>query len=90
MQAQFDYVSGAHYSPDGRLVVTYSPDRTARFWDTDTGDWIATLKGHTDRLDDAVFSPNGKTLATRSRDGTIRLWEVKTRKLEHVSRSAAH
>ena len=39
---------------------------------------IATLTGHTDRVESVSFSPDGQTLASGSVDETIRLWDVGT------------
>ena len=32
--------------PDGRRVVSGSPDDTLKVWDVETGECVATLKGH--------------------------------------------
>jgi WD40 repeat protein len=50
-----DDVRSASFSPDGKLIVTASWDRTARVWDT-SGKLLAELKGHPDWVSNASFS----------------------------------
>lgn len=67
----------AAFSPDGRLVVTASEDRTARVWELAGG--LAQprlLQGHDDRVLYAAFSPDGRYLVTASSDGTARVWDL--------------
>ncbi len=71
-------VLSARFSPDGKLVVTASDDRTARIWQTATGRTITILRGHTDSVSDAALSPDGKLVVTASFDGTARVWEVRS------------
>ena len=40
---------------------------------------IATLEGHTDRVNSVSFSPYGTLIASGSQDGTVILWDVATR-----------
>ena len=40
---------------------------------------IATLEGHTGRVNSVAFSPDGTTLASGSWDPSIKLWDVATR-----------
>ncbi len=42
--------------------------------------YIATLTGHTNRVNSVAFSPDGTTLASGSNDRTVRLWNVATQR----------
>src|SRR5262249_9249629 len=68
------------YSPDGKLVVSGSWDRTARVWDARTGRELACLRGHRDRLMDLAFSPDSKMVASASQDKTVKLWDLASRR----------
>ena len=39
-------VRHAAFSPDGKLVVTASDDKTARLWEVATGQMLRALPGH--------------------------------------------
>src|SRR5262245_60406753 len=43
-----------------------------------TGQELATLKGHGGSVFSVTFSPVGKTLASGSRDKTVKLWNTRT------------
>ncbi len=64
------------FSPDGRLVLTTSDDRTARIWDTATGTTERVLLGHQARVYAGSFSPDGRRIVTSSEDRTVRLWDA--------------
>ena len=70
-------VTSASFSPDGNTLVTASDDQTARLWNADTGEEIATLN-HEGAVSAASFSPDGNTLVTASDDQTARLWNADT------------
>jgi WD40 repeat protein len=70
--------NSAEYSPDGRLVVTASADKTARLWDVQTGLEIRTLKGHATFVLDASFSLDATQVVTASQDETMRIWNATT------------
>ena len=70
-------VLGVAFSPDGRLLATASEDRTARLWDSATGEHLRTLTGHTSDVVAVAFSPDGRLLATAS-GKKARLWDPAT------------
>lgn len=72
-------VAAADISPDGRLLITGSWDRSAKIWDVATGKAIRKLDGlHTGFINSVEFSPDGKLVLTSSDDGTARFWQVDT------------
>jgi WD40 repeat protein len=66
--------TSAAFSPDGKMIVTASRDKTARLWDVASGQQLRSLEGHTDAVYSAAFSPDGKMIVTASSDKTARLW----------------
>ena len=62
------------FSPDGKLMLTTSLDRTARVWNAETGEEVAAMRGHRGAVNTANFSPNGRRVVTAGDDGTVRVW----------------
>ena len=72
-------VLSAAFGPDGTRIVTASGDRTARVWDSATGQPIGEpLRGHESPVRSAAFSPDGKRIVTASWDKTARIWDATT------------
>lgn len=46
-------------------------------WDVESGDNIATFRGHPTDVQSLAFSPDGTILASGSYDGTILFWDLK-------------
>ncbi len=68
-------ISSAHFSPDGRRVVTAS-GQTARIWDVTTSQELLVLRGHLATVVLAEYSPDGTRVLTASADKTARLWDA--------------
>jgi WD40 repeat protein len=73
-----DAVWACGFSPDGRLLVSGSEDRTLKLWEVPSGKCLRTLEGHGDGVWACGFSPDGSFLVSGSWDGTLKLWEVDT------------
>ena len=66
------------FSPDGKTLAS-AAGRIITLWDVVTGQPVATLEGHLDRVSHITYSPDGNTLASVSWDRTIRLWDIATK-----------
>jgi WD40 repeat protein/V8-like Glu-specific endopeptidase len=72
------FVTSAAFSPDGKLIVTGSWDKTARIWDARSGAELKVLRGHEDWIRSAAFSPDGTRIVTGSYDNTARIWDARS------------
>jgi hypothetical protein len=68
----------ARFSPNGRLIVTASRDKTARIWDAETGEPVCKALRHSGAVVAAAFSPCNLRVITASEDNTARVWDVET------------
>lgn len=71
----------AHFSADGRLLVSGHTDHTVQMWDVATGQRIHTLVKHRETPWALCFTPDGQTLATSGANGVVHVWEVATGRL---------
>jgi WD40 repeat protein len=71
-------VRSVAFSKDGKIIACGCGDKIVRLHDTNKGNLIRTLVGHTAEVRSVAFSPDGKTIASASADKTIRLWDVGT------------
>lgn len=65
-------------SPDGKIVLTGSADKTARLWESATGKPLGTPLIHHGDVRSVAFSLDGNVVLTGSDDNTARLWESRT------------
>ncbi len=63
------------FSPDGSRLLTVGADGFGRIWETESGDLLLALEGHTGPVEQGVWVSDG-TVATVGGDDTARLWDA--------------
>ena len=63
-------------SQDGKRLFSAGSDQTIRMWDTQTGEEVLTLRGHTDEVMALAVVPGGKRLFSAGKDETVILWDL--------------
>ncbi len=71
-------------SPDGRIFAYSSDDLTIELLETETGNTLHTLAGHSRPVNSVGWSSDGHIIASGSDDTTIRIWDVETGQLLHT------
>lgn len=67
-------------SLNGKIIANGS-DGTIKLWNSDTGELLRTLGGHSKPVNAIAISLDGKILASGSDDCTIKIWHLDTGKL---------
>jgi WD40 repeat protein/transcriptional regulator with XRE-family HTH domain len=69
-------LSGIAFSPNGKWIASAGNDATIQIWNSETGEKIFTLVGHTGAAFGVVFSRDGQYLASSSVDRTVKVWKL--------------
>ncbi|KAJ2881789.1 hypothetical protein IWW38_005747, partial [Coemansia aciculifera] len=64
----------------GSLVVSGSPEKLIRVWDTRVGHQLTTLSGHTDHIRAVLLSADSELVLSGSSDSTVKLWSMRMRR----------
>jgi len=70
------------YSPNGKMILSCSEDRTAILWDL-SGKVISSFIGHSSRIINVEFSPDSKMIFTNSEDGDLKMWDLSGREIKN-------
>lgn len=58
------------------IVCTGTADGPVKLWDLTSGECLAALHGHEDKIKDLLPSSDGRDIISYSDDGSIRIWNV--------------
>ena len=70
----------AHFSPDGKAVLTGGGDRMLRLFDAESGKLLQTFEGHTGTVTSAAFNGDGSKLVSGGADKSVIVWTTATGK----------
>ncbi|KAJ2491297.1 Lissencephaly-1 [Coemansia sp. RSA 2050] len=69
-------ITRVRFHPQYTVLATASEDMTVKLWDSESGDFERTLKGHTKAVQDVAFDTKGSVMVTCSADLTLRVWDI--------------
>src|SRR5262249_60093025 len=77
--AHAGHVLGAAFGRDGRRLLTFGQDATAKVWDAAGGTLVRSLGGHRAEVSSAAFSPDGLTILPTPLHGAAPPWGARHR-----------
>ncbi|KAJ6008434.1 hypothetical protein N7540_012410 [Penicillium herquei] len=81
-------INPATFSHDSKFLASTSQNHI-KMWDTRTGQFLQTFKGHTDTVHSITFSHDSKLLVSTSQDHTVKLWDVSSCQCLHTLHAEA-
>ena len=78
------------YSPDGKMLVSGSQDKTIKLWPLDGGRIRYTLPGYEGPVHDLSLRREGQTVIAACGDKVLRWWDLSSRKMHRLGRMGAH
>lgn len=71
-------VFAVRFSPDGKHLASAAGDRFIKLWNTESGEMIRRLAGHTGHVLAVSWKADGKLLVSSGADNNLKLWDVET------------
>ena len=65
----------------GGEIAASNGTKDIPLWQANTGRFLGSLEGHSDRVSCLTLSPSGQTLISGSKDQTIKFWDLRRQKL---------
>ena len=79
--AHKNWIRGAEFSPDSRLITSCSDDGFMKLWDAETNSLVAEFENVNEGVSfySSRFHPDGTGLATGSSDGQVKVWDIRSK-----------
>jgi WD40 repeat protein len=71
-------VSCTDITPDGKLAISGSGDKTCILWNLETGEAIKNLNGHTSWINTVAITPDGKKAISSGNDNNCIFWDLES------------
>jgi WD40 repeat protein len=71
-------VNAVAVTPDGKLAVSASWDKTLKVWDLGSGRALCTLEGHAAYVTGVAVTADGKRAVSASYDNTLKAWDLES------------
>ena len=71
-----NWVNAVAISPDDKLLLTGSSDRTVRLWHLDTAELAREYVGHSRVVNAVGFRPGKNQVVSAGEDDEIRFWSI--------------
>lgn len=65
-------INDVKFSPDGHIIASASFDKSIKLWDSNTGNYIASLRGHVQAVYSITWSADSRLLLSGSADSTLK------------------
>jgi WD40 repeat protein len=65
------------FSPDSQTLATAGEEYTVKIWNVETGQELATLRGHGGDIYAVAFSPDGRWIASAGEDSAVKVWDTR-------------
>ena len=78
LRAHDGTIYSVSHSPDGRLMVTSSDDKSVRVWDASALTLVCAPIRHASEVISATFASDSRRVVTGSDAGVVRVWDLAT------------
>eukprot|EP00873_Tetraselmis_striata_P012888 jgi/Tetstr1/433152/TSEL_022484.t1 len=86
LSGHLNWVRTCELSPDGRLVVSGSDDKTVKLWDVRSKECVRTFNDEAGMINAVKFHPDGTCIASSGTNNAIQLHDLRTNQLvQHYS-----
>ncbi|MEW5304910.1 MAG: hypothetical protein WDW36_007487 [Sanguina aurantia] len=72
MTGHVQLINQVQFSPDGRMILSASFDKSIKLWDGFTGTFLATLRGHVGPVYQVAWSSDSRLFVSGSKDSTLK------------------